>query len=69
MTGERRKNSEIQISKISLSTTNERIVNTPEITREISEKIDIFLLLVKRYTHEGIIKKQNNTITSVNIFW
>jgi len=66
--GERRKNSEIQRSKTSLSITNESIVNTPEIASDIAEKRDMLLLLVKRYIQSGTMKKQSKTIISVNTF-
>ena len=68
MNGERRKNSEIQMSKTILRTMKERIVSNPDMARETIEKRVRCLLLVKRYIQRGTIAKQSNVITSVKSF-
>ncbi len=68
MNGERRKSSEIQMSKTILRTMKERIVSNPDMARETIEKRVRCLLLVKRYIQRGTIAKQSNVITSVKSF-
>ena len=68
MSGDIKKISVSEMSKINLRTVKERMVSNPERAREIAEKIVIRLLLVKRYIQRGTITKQSSVITSVKSF-